>query len=112
MIDIKTMIESNENFCKHLGWTPAPVKDAIKVMKMWRAFKSEYGGLIIKFPSHSEDVSEYMDEIEERFFPSTVTSGYKIKIEGKTIEEVERTANFIKNNVEGVTEVRMHDKDC
>ncbi|MBE9593778.1 MAG: hypothetical protein IMF19_09890 [Proteobacteria bacterium] len=117
MIYIDNRIEDMEGFCKRLdsgdvatGFVPSYVRDAVKIMKMWRyartSAKDYEMGQATKLQVH-----RILEDIEERFFPSIISQGFKIKIEGESMAEIQIRAGMV-NAVEGVKEVRMHDKDC
>lgn len=110
MIDIRTMIESNENFCKHLGWTPTPVKDAIKVMKMYRSIRGTTRNYDIAQFTKVE-IDNILDGLEEEYFPSMITQNFKVQIQGKDDEALHKTRQSIKD-VWGVKEVVQSEKDC
>ena len=106
MIDVGQAILELETLNDSFDTPIYEIGVAIKMMKMWRMLRSEYGGLMIKFPSHTEDVSEYMDEIEEKFFPSIIHQTLKVAIQGKDDKTLHRIRDIIKS-VGGVNEVRL-----
>ena len=106
MLDTKEIIEDLEAINRRAGFTFTGVVNAIKVVKMWERLSIEYGGLIIKFPSHQKVVREYMNEIEEEFFPSIIHQTVKVAIQGINKQRLRNTIETIKC-VEGVDEVRQ-----
>ena len=115
MIDIKTMIESSENYCKHLGWTPAPVKDSIKVMKMWRRLKELSSSKDVGVPHWMMRIDAMVETLEEEFFPSLISRTLTVKF---TIPPhlAPCDINEIKNVMEKVSSVKVqeatYEKDC
>ena len=95
MIDIQKTIDEVEALTS-LGADPQCMKDAIKVMKMWRDVKKDS----CEF--------ELIRWIEEDYFPTKMRQTVTIEIERKSESLLEDTIDQVRL-VPGVKDVRPHD---
>jgi len=106
MLEIDKTIEDIEGYFRHMGYTPKHIKDAIKVLQMWKALRIGYGELIVYCPSCSKRIKEFIDDIEDLYFPPIIHQTYKVTIKGIDDKSLHKTRDLIKC-VDGVEEVKL-----
>jgi len=105
MRDLDTLIEDLEAINRRVGFTFTAVVDAIKVVKMWKKFKTQ--GIKDYYRMNSSlCVDEVVEQIEEEFFPSIIHQTVKVAIQGANKQRLRNTIETIEC-VEGVNEVRQ-----